>query len=208
MIIMKLRRVFAAALLSVLAVAFDAHAMAINPSPLGSLDSPLVAGDSGKYQLTAFQGSSIVDTLNGYLDANTMITITYSYSGLNPYYLSIDATGANEEGQTTASIGAVDYPGTDFTVFPSSTTATAPGLPLAVMADLTEETGTAIIENKSSAVASFSSLFKAFVFGDNGSLTVSYNVTAIPLPPAAVLFLIGLLSMAGFGLYRKAREQA
>lgn len=200
---MKFFRFIALASLSFFAA--EAHAVSINPSPLGSLDNPLTIGAYGKYSVGGTAGSYIIDTLNGYLSAGTKITITYSYNDIDPFFMSIDATGANNAGQTTASIGATDYPGSGFTTFPLVITATAPGLPIVVTANLAPNIGAAVIGNLSPSVTSFSSLFKAYMLSDNGYLNVWYEVSPVPLPPAFALFFAGLASFAGFSLYRKVR---
>jgi len=202
---MTFYRYIAIALMSFFAVVADAQAMAINPSPLGSLDSPLGVGAYGKYSISGTAGSYIIDTLNGYISSGTKITITYSYGDVDPFFMSIDGTGANSGGQTTASIGAINYPGSGLTVLPLVTTSTAPGLPIFATANLTIDTGKAVIADLSSSVISFSSLFKAFVLSDSGFVNVWYEVSPVPLPPALVLFLAGLASFAGLRFYRKNR---
>jgi hypothetical protein len=202
---MKLARLFAAAL--VVGFAFISSAQAL-PIPGSTLASPSDNGDYGNYDVTAPASKLTTDILTGYLATNSMITITYTAKGVDPKYVSINATGANGLGQTTASVYAKGSP---LAVYTDPTIDTYAPFPLLIVStagiDLGLGEGKVMITNLSSTmVANISSVFKILVSrgSDGEAFNVSWNVTSVPLPPAFLLFASGLIALVGFSLYKRA----
>jgi len=89
----------------------------------------------------------------------------------------------------------------------SPSSAVASTLPVIVTANIsTPKNGTTTITNSSLVAVNFLSYFlggKSFK-----GATVTYSVSSVPLPSAAVLFMLGLVAIAGFASYRHIRGQA
>jgi hypothetical protein len=210
---MKLSHLFAMALVVGFAYVPSAQAVAVDPCPsfFGSPNvmplGTLVAPASGCYHVNESTADlNVHDAMDGSLAPNTMITITYSYAGLSPWLLSVDANGANGEGASVVSVSAIS--GDSGSVVDSSSV--NPFIIVLAKLDLDNSLGIAIIKNLSSVSASFHSIFNAEI--DNptygGNVLVSYGVTPVPLPPAFLLFASCVIALAGFSMYRKARSQA
>lgn len=75
-----------------------------------------------------------------------------------------------------------------------------------VIADLDSKIGTVIIENYSGSIVDFF----AYLLGKNGSIkdvVTTYGVSAIPLPPSALLFLSGILMMSLYAYRKRIAER-
>ena len=172
----------------------------------GGKTAALSDGAYGQYQIDndedMDEASSVTDTLSGYLAANSVLTITYTFnSGVTINALSIYGKGANASGFTSdqewgTPLGVVD---------PAVSTSFLGLLPILVSANVDVSTGTAlvIITNLTSDVISFKSVFDA-ILSDGCWLLVEYSVASVPLPASAWMFLSGLMVLGGLSLRKKA----
>jgi hypothetical protein len=169
----------------------------------------LAIGQSGTISADSL-GSLVVNSVQGVLPVNSLLTFTYNFSG----NLLAGVLAAGSEYTYTA--GGVDFAGSSLSVEPlglnyaSGTENGAPSSALAfssAQVDFTGNTASAIISNESAGVLDFSSVFVGLVIGDR-NLDIAYNVSAVPLPGALPLFGLGLAAMAGYNMRRKKKMAA
>jgi hypothetical protein len=178
-------------------MATPAHAVVVKETP-----GTLVAGDSGFYSTTVNNKFYEHDVL-GALSSMSKITFTY------------DLTNTSENGG--AAISSIGYTVTD-PVFSASASAEEAGvsmsdvssdhLILASAAMTTDFAGTTTITNLSkNRIINFTSTIAAYLT-KGAQLTVSYAVTAVPLPAALPLFGLGIAALAGIRAKKKLQASA
>ncbi len=166
------------------------------------------AGDSGVIDMS-HSGNLIVNSITGSLPSNSMITFSYDFDG------NIDFGALSAGGQYAYNTGGSLFEGMTLDTTFSSPVAMgytdgtpSPALALAsAQIDFTGNTATAVIKNLSSGIVHYASLFSGLFSGAKTG-TVSYVVSAVPLPAALPLFGLGLGAMAGFGIRRKKKLAA
>ncbi len=210
---MKLKIVFATLFFAIACVvnAGSVQAM-VMPSVISNMSVTLPGdaveiGDSGSMNLGSLQyfGSGEVwFDVYATLPAKSMISFSYSTSGfvagngqvsaeapfptvVSSIYASADPGG---EGSFEDASSALAYVSAQFVGGDSSS-------------------ANIVIKNLSdSAMSVMSSLGQLYAQGSIASLSVSYDVSAVPLPAALPMFGFGLLAMAGFRRKKKAELAA
>ena len=152
----------------------------------------------------------------GLLPANSEITFTYSFTSNNGHGSSFDSSaslyaggaydytkkGVRQYGASFAdTLGDVENYG--FKVEHRKTSAT--GSLVFTTANIGGNTGTTTITNNSGSKAYFDSLLLVCK-GLYGTVTLSYSVSAVPLPASFSLFALALVVMFGLGYRRKAQS--
>lgn len=150
----------------------------------------------------------VTGNFSGSLPSNSMITFSYNFGGsLLSGYISagadysylLDGDSFNGGALQTDPTG-IDYSYGTINGTPSNS------LVMASAQINSPMTGTTVITNNSAGLGNFASVFQGLIAGNN-NLTVSYNVSAVPLPAALPLFAAGL-SALGFGYWRRKKTQA
>lgn len=194
---MRLKSFLAVAAFSILALtasAQDAFATAVVPFTvdLGDLTSSSYGKGSVAYVPATIPGmpTSYLNSLDGNIPAQSIITITYSLGAVPAYSLLVD-DAYYSDGTNTYHASADSFGGSS----PAST-----GLLLASASFASDGAGgyigTAIVKNLSTFAAHFTSILTS-VLGAGTSALYSYEVKPVPLPAALPMFGLGLAALAG-----------
>ena len=172
-------------ILATLAIATASQATTLNSG--NPIDSSYVP------QSFSVNGTGATYTYTGSLQNNTELTFTFFDTGR---LLTGPLT-------STGTLGAMTFT----SVAAMNSTTTNGASPVFVLSSLSPNVafGSVVFENRSGVAESFTALFSGVHFGA-GSITTA--VASVPLPPAMILFASGLIALAGFGAYRKNRDQA
>ncbi len=187
---MKISKLLIAVLIASATLVSAAHATTIS-NDLGTVGvtSPLTSGSS------SFSSKSLNDTTTGKLKGDTEITFTLTSSSTAPTALL-----AQGSLNGSAPVGSFGNP------IASSTGSISSVLPIIATSNLTTGTATITIANFTTGISSFAATFLAAITKSD-KFTVSYIVSAVPLPATWVLFASALIALAGFRM-KKARNQA
>ncbi len=158
---------------------------------------------------SANSGGLLVNDIQGSLPSNSMITFTYNFGG------DLLSGSLNSGSSYDYLLAGDNYNGGALNQAPSNTYysfGTINGNPstslvvASAQIDATTDTGMTSITNNSAGLATFASIFTGLIAGAN-NLTITYSVSAVPLPAALPLFGLGL-SALGFGAWRRKRARA
>ncbi|MDR3450305.1 MAG: hypothetical protein P4M15_11270 [Alphaproteobacteria bacterium] len=145
----------------------------------------------------------------GFIPAGSKITFTYVITP--PLTGSVEANGnysfvaGNSLFTITSSNGAATEYKTNLINHATTTIAPPAALPVLTSANISSGIGKTVITNLSNSVVGFSSYFLSLI-APGSHLSVTYNVSAIPLPESVVLFASALMALAGFSLYRRRHQ--
>ncbi|MGH1456459.1 MAG: hypothetical protein ACRBDI_06740 [Alphaproteobacteria bacterium] len=191
-----------------LSMAFGSHSANASYDYTGAfVDMETVSvGDTGVIGNIGHFGSAIVSQVSGSLPSNSMITFTYDFSG-DVGFGVLGAFGGYDFDTGSDSYSGYSHASTLFGNSAAGFQNGSLSTPLAVASaqiDFGNNTATAVIKNVSSGVVDYLNLFVGLVSG-NKNLEISYSVSAVPLPAALPLFLLGLAGLMGFS-YRGKRN--
>jgi hypothetical protein len=162
----------------------------VNPGESGSLP--------GNY-------SNLMSGASGFIQSNSIITFTYTFNP-SPVFGSLIGNGSYgtpvdyQYGESTAIAGGAPV-STGYTGGIASTPLVFATANLTTLGNTT--TGVVTVSNFSNVLASFSSLFFGLLGSPSGIQTLTYNVSAVPLPAALPLFGALIASLFGFRHFRK-----
>lgn len=185
------------------------HAAIVVDYSGSDIDMGTVAiGQTGTIDVDTF-GGLIINRIQGVLPTNSIMTLSYNFGG--NVLSGILASGA----EYSYTDGGVDYYGNAIAVEPGSSVsygtvngAVSSSLVLASsQVDFANNSAQAIITNNASDFADFASVFAGIMIGSDVA-EVAYSVSAVPIPAALPLFGAGLGALAGFGAWRKRKEEA
>ncbi len=149
----------------------------------------------------------------GFLPAMSEIVFSYTFPSTTGHlgHLFADAAYFEKKGSNIFSaFSTTDANGSFSKVFNTNThhTHNVPS-PILALAHISVDfkSGTTTIINNSDVSVAFSSYFFALYCGcTNPGVFATYEVSAIPLPPALIMFLTGLAGLALLGWVKKGRQ--
>ena len=132
----------------------------------------------------------------GNLPPLTMIEFTYNSTG--PFLFQTLTSSSQYN-------GGLEY---SFENAPSGAAGSSAGSLVITSAQIiSSQDATGIIKNLSSEIADFQSVFAGFFSGLGEQINIEYSVSAVPVPAALPLFVMGLGGLV-FGARRKKKAQA
>lgn len=162
----------------------------------------VVAGQSG----TIANPLSVLDTStdSGSLPNNTAITFSYTISGFTGTSLTDNGSYSYTKNGAVFSGSSSDVSG----LAPVSTGTTSGAVSTALVlasANLNAAgtLGTTTITNISGSAAQFQSIFSGLQTSLGRSVSISYSVSAVPLPASLPMFAAVLAGMVGFAMLRR-----
>ena len=190
------------ATMTLLSLATPAAASVINYSGSSDDFGTVAIGQSGTVTNNLSLTGTSTDT--GYLPNDATITFTYNFSSLLGGSLS-SAGAYNLNSNTGLSGYSYDVSGQSPVSAGYNNGAASAALVLAT-ANLNgaDTAGTTTITNLSGSAAQFQSIFSGLTALGN-VVSISYAVSAVPLPAAFPLFAVALAGLAGFSMWRKRR---
>ncbi len=182
------------------AVGVDFYGPYANMSP-----DPLTIGQTGTITGASIVGDTVLNVISGTLPTGGMITFSYDFDGLlgfGPSLLSATADYSYNNGGQLFEGYAAGVAGTssgfsvaEGTVDGSASTALA--FASAELKTFGFNSGTTVIRNLSAGTLDFASTFLGVVTGAK-SFTITYEVSAVPVPAALPMFGLSLMALAGY----------
>ena len=157
----------------------------------------VVPGAAGSFTFSGggVTGLWVAGDVFGKLPPLSMVEFTYNSTGP---FLFQTLTSAGQYN------GGLEY---SFENVPSGAAGSSAGSLVITSAQiLSSQEATGIIKNLSSEIADFQSVFAGFFFGAGKQLNIEYSVSAVPVPAALPLFVMGLGGLV-FGARRKKKAQ-
>ena len=165
----------------------------------GTITDPVPGSSVGPYSY-----QSLYDY--GFLSSDAKVNFTYNYS---------DLVGGSiaEFASYSYSVGGDTYAGNASGVSPGSNSASgtvngvgsAPLVFASANLTATPTTGTGVITNVSARSSAFQSAFNGLFSGTGRLVSITYSVSAVPLPATLPMFGAALIGLAGFAFYRNRR---
>ncbi len=185
------------------AVGVDFTGPYVNMSP-----DPLVIGQTGTITGASIIGDTVLNVINGTLPTGGMVTFSYNFDGNigTPALLSATSDYSYENGGQLFEGFAVgvDGVGSNFSAAEGSVDGSASTALAFASAEIQgSQTGTTIIKNLSAGTLDFVSTFLGTVIGSK-NFSISYEVSAVPVPAALPMFVISLAVLVG---YRKRKSK-
>ena len=141
----------------------------------------------------------------GFLPTNSSVTFTYTFSNLV-------AASMHSYGSYNYTSGGLTYIGSSSAYSNGSTTSVGStngvsSAPLTfASANVGTSTGSTTITNTSGSLAQIQSLFSALFSSTGHLVSVTYNVSSVPLPASMPLFAAVLAGLFGMSYLRKRRS--
>jgi hypothetical protein len=203
---MKISHLFIAALIAFLGFSASAEAASYGYtfSPV-AVTKATYSPKQVRSSLTGVSGANdYTFTEAGTLAKNTKVTYTFTATNVlaDSFYFE---SNLGTVGGTTKTL-----------LFSSggSSTLTVGGLPVLLTAAFTSTSstlgtlvGTIVLTNMTTSIKNFAANFVAYLTQVSGTITVTAFTSPVPLPPAAWLFISGLVVLAGFATYKRVRGQ-